>query len=154
MQNPSLHPIELFCNEVAANALMPTDIIRSIAPAEFHSSREVFKIAKTLGVSSYALLYRALNLNIISQENYKKIKKTADTEFSIFLKKEETKKLKQKENKGGPDYYLLQLNKNSRLFTQVVLDAFRSGWLEATIASNLLNTKVNNFRKLEMYMQK
>ena len=49
-------------------------------------------------------------------------------------------KQKDKEKKGGPNPYLLRLNKNSRLFTQTVLDAFRGGFVEPTQASNLLNT--------------
>jgi len=38
---------------------------------------------------------------------------------------------------------LLRLNKNSRLFTQIVLDAFRGGNIQPTLASSLLNTQVN-----------
>ncbi len=58
-------------------------------------------------------------------------------------------KLKQKLNSGGPNPYLLRLNKNSRLFTQVVLDALRGGFVQPTQASLLLGTPVNNFHKLE-----
>ncbi|MEA3448541.1 MAG: hypothetical protein U9Q98_08870 [Bacteroidota bacterium] len=54
--------------------------------------------------------------------------------------------------KGGPNYYLLQLNRNSRLFTQTVLDEYRGGNIEPTDASNLLNIKVNKFPKLEAQM--
>jgi len=59
-----IHPVELFCNEVAANALMPKEIVFSFGSASFQTSKDVFKAAKQLGVSSFALLVRALNLNI------------------------------------------------------------------------------------------
>ena len=145
------HPVELFCNEVAAIALMPNEIVLAFDSSSFLSSKEVFKVARQLGVSSFALLVRALNLNIISTPAYHKIKGQADIDYADYLKREAEKKARQKEkdNKGGPNYFLLQLNRNSRLFTQTVLDAFRGGFTEPTLASNLLNVQVNKFQKLE-----
>mgnify|MGYP001151302309 CR=1 FL=1 len=70
---------------------------------------------------------------------------------SLANEKEEFTK-KQKEKLGGPNYFLLQLNRNSRLFTQTVLDAFRGGVIEPSLASNLLNVQVNKFSKLEAQM--
>lgn len=150
------HPVELFCSEVAANALMPKETVLSFDTASFQSSKEVFKIARQLGVSSFALLVRALNLGIISAPAYQKLKKQADIDFAEYLKKEAIKKAKQKEKEkpGGPNYYLLQLNRNSRLFTQKVLDAFRGGFIEPTLASNLLNVQINKFQKLESQLYK
>ena len=77
-------------------------------------------------------------------------------EYKAFLKREEEKKARQesREKKGGPNPYLLRLNKNGRLFTQIVLDAFRGGNVEATLASNLLNTPVNKFSSLEAQLYK
>lgn len=148
-QKDKFHPVELFCNEVAANALMPKEIILNFDSASFNNSKDVFKVAKQLGVSSFALLVRALNLNIISLPIYQKLKKQADIDFAEYLKREAEKKAKQKDKQGGPNYFLLQLNRNSRLFTQTVLDAFRGGFIEPTLASNLLNVQVNKFSKLE-----
>ncbi len=145
------HPVELFCNEVAANALMPKEIVLSFDSISFQTYKDVFKVAKQLGVSSFALLVRALNLNFISTTTYQKLKKQADIDYAMFLKREAEKKAKQKEKDkpGGPNYFLLQLNRNSRLFTQTVLDAFRGGFIEPTLASSLLNVQVNKFPKLE-----
>jgi Zn-dependent peptidase ImmA (M78 family) len=145
------HPVELFCNEVAANALMPKEIVLSFDSTSFQTSKDVFKVAKQLGISSFALLVRAWNLNIISTPTYQKLKKQAYIDYAESLKREAEKKAKQKEkdNPGGPNYYLLQLNRNSRLFTQTVLDAFRGGFIEPTLASNLLHVQVNKFQKLE-----
>ena len=122
-------------------------------PKFFNNSKYVFKAAKTLGVSSFAFLVRALNLNLISPSSYHNLKRQADIDYQAFLKKEAEKKaaqkLKQKENPGGPNPYLLKLNKNSRLFTQVVLDSLRSGFVQPTQASLLLGIPVNNLHKLE-----
>lgn len=150
------HPVELFCNQVAANALIPHELISNLDSNIYQNAREVFKVAKTIGVSSFAFLVRAFNMNIISDTTYQKLKREAEIDFSAFLKKEAEKKAKQKDkNKpGGPNYYLLQLNRNSRLFTQTILDAFHGGFIEPTVASNLLNVQVNKFRKLEAQLFK
>jgi len=148
------NPIELFCNEVAANALMPKEFIDSLDAKAFSNAKEVFKNAKIIGVSSFSLLVRALNLKIISLNAYKQLKHLIDVEFNEFVKREEAKKIKQKEKEktSGPNYFLLHLNRNSRLFTQTVLDAFRGGVIEPSMASNLLNVQVNKFPKLEAQM--
>jgi len=148
-----VNSIELFCNEVAGNALIPNESISKINKSIFIDSDEVFKVAKTFGVSSFAFLVRAFNLNIISLPVYQNLKEQATKDYQEFLKKESEKKmllkLKQKIKSGGPNPYLLRLNKNSRLFTQVVLDSLRSGFVQPTQASLLLGTSVNNFHKLE-----
>ena len=81
------HPVELFCNEVAAIALMPNEIVLAFDSSSFLSSKEVFKVARQLGVSSFALLVRALNLNIISTPAYHKIKGQADIDYADYLKR-------------------------------------------------------------------
>lgn len=148
--------IELFCNEIAANVLMPETIIKNLEMSVYKDSKSVFKTARAIGVSSFSFLVRALNLNIISLPVYKRLKTESDVDFKEFLKKEVEKKAKQKakENSGGPNYFLLQLNRNSRLFTQTVLDSFKGGSIEPTLASNLLNVQTNKFPKLEAQLYK
>ncbi len=155
-QKDKFNPIELFCNEVAANALIPENLIRSLDKSTFNNSKEVFKAAKIFGVSSFAFIVRALNLKIINISDYQKLKRETDKDFDAFLLREAEKKAKQreKEKPGGPNYFLLQLNRNSRLFTQTVLDAFRNGFIEPTQASSLLNVQVNKFSKLEAQLYK
>jgi Zn-dependent peptidase ImmA (M78 family) len=147
------NPIELFCNEVAANALMPVEIILNVDRRVFRNSQEIFNVAKNLGVSSFAFLARALNLQLVSKSEYNTLKRQAEIHYQAFIKREAEKKaalkLKRKEKPGGPNPYLLRVNKNSRLFTQVVLDALRSGFVQPTQASFLLGTPSNNFHKLE-----
>ncbi|MBI9038510.1 MAG: ImmA/IrrE family metallo-endopeptidase [Bacteroidales bacterium] len=148
------NPVELFCNEVAANALMPKEFIENLVRKTFDNAKEVFKNAKSVGVSSFALLVRALNLNVISLNSYKKLKVELNHEYNEFIKREAEKKARQKEKgkSNSPIYYPLIINRNGRLFTQIVLDAFHGGYIEPTKASNLLNVKVNKFPKLEEQM--
>ena len=148
------NPVERFCNEVTANVLMPKEFYRSMDLKTFNNSKSVFREAKNLGVSSYAFIVRALNLSIISLEHYQILKDQVQKDFNDFLIREEEKKQKAKQREGGPNPYLLRVNKNSRLFTQYVLDAFRGGNIEPTQASTLLNTSINNFSKLELQIYK
>lgn len=157
-QRDKLHPIEIFCNQVAANALIPASVIKNFESSVFDSSTGIFSSAKKMGVSSFAFLYRAYSLELISADKYRKLKKDADTDFKAFLLREAEKKAKlkerQKEKPGGPSYYMLLVNKNSHLFTRVVMDAFRGGFIQPTQASSLLSTQVNNFSKLEAWLYK
>lgn len=150
------HKIELFCNEIAANVLIPEVIIKNLDKSVFKDSKSVFNTARAIGVSSFSFLVRALNLNMISLPVYKRLKTQADVDFKEYLRKEAENKARQKakENSGGPNYFLLQLNRNSRLFTQTILDSYRSGFIEPTLASNLLNVQTNKFPKLEAQLYK
>lgn len=143
------HPVELFCNQVAANALMPRELVIQMGAETFESNKHVFQQAKELGVSSLALLVRFLKLNLISQDKYQILEDEARNEFEYFLAKEEERKLIQKQKEGGPDPYLLRLNKNSKLFTRIVMDSFNNGTITPSIASSLLNTQINKFQKFE-----
>lgn len=145
------HPVELFCNEIAANALMPAEFFEGLNANTFSNAKLLFRTARMLGVSSFALLVRSFNLNKITDFNYHRLKHDAEAEFAAFLQREAEKKQKLKETKKatGPDYYLLQLNRNGRLFTQTVIDSFKGGFIEPTMASQLLNIQVNKFPKLE-----
>jgi len=145
------HPVELFCNEVAATALMPQSFIATLPHDSFTSANEIFRSATKLGVSSFAFLARALNLGLISLERCRTLKKAADKAFSAFLQRHEEQTAKRKELKqpGGPDYYLLLANRNGHHFTRVVIDAFQGGIIQPTEASTLLSTSINKFPKLE-----
>jgi Zn-dependent peptidase ImmA (M78 family) len=147
------HPVEAFCNEVAANALIPLEYISDIRN-HITTPEIVYQYSRKLGVSSYAFMIRALKVNLISIDEYSILKAQAEAGFQEYLEKEKEKKAKQKEKDGGPSPYLLRLNKNGRLFTQIVLDAYKGGFVDPNIASFLLNTPTNKFPKLEAQLYK
>lgn len=148
----STHPVERFCNAVAAHALMPDSMMTELDPSQFTSSRSIYSVAQEYGVSSWALLVRALDRGLVSQADYRSMKTIMDREFKEHQRIEAERSEGRERSKGGPNPYLLRLNKNGRLFTQIVLDAFRGGVIQPTLASSLLNTPVNNFQKFEAIM--
>jgi Zn-dependent peptidase ImmA (M78 family)/transcriptional regulator with XRE-family HTH domain len=148
------HKVERFCNEVAASALMPEKLLRSENISEFSDLKDLSAVSRKYGVSSFALLVRLLNLNIISNGRYQNLKQLAAAEYNSYIVKEAEQREKQKTREGGPNYYLLQCNKNGRLFTQIVLDAYRGGNINPTLASDLLNVRITKFQKLEAQLYK
>lgn len=146
------HPTERFCNQVAAHALMPERAMERLEASLFSSSGSIAQIAGRFGVSSLALLIRAHGRGLVSDATYNGLKSTLEKEINDYLRAQAAKTETKPKSKTGPSYYLLQLNRNGRLFTQVVLDSFRSGIIQPTLASSLLNAPVNGFAKFEKYM--
>lgn len=148
------HPVELFCNEVAANALMPASLMDALERVVFDSNRTVLRVARNMGVSPFAFLVRALKHGCITLEKHHVLRRSAETGYRAFLKMEEEKYAQRKldGSKGGPSYYLLQLNRNGRAFTRAVIDAFREERIQPTEACRLLNTRINRFEKYEALM--
>ena len=151
-QAPNTNPIERFCNSVAAHALMPDRVMASLSASQFTHSGSIAQIAEHYGVSSWALLVRAHGRGLVTDAGYHSMKATLDKEFKEYVRALAEKNKAKERSKGGPNPYLLRLNKNGRLFTQIVLDAFRGGVIQPTLASSLLNTPVNNFSKFEAIM--
>ena len=147
-----LNPVELFCNEVASQALMPASVMDKLYNDSFLSAEATYAAARQFGVSSFAFLVRALDLQKITLSQYRQLKKHADQAFHAYMTKEEEKKLKMKAKEDGPSAYMLRTIRNGYLFTRFVMDAFRGGFIEPTQASSLLNTSINKFSKLEAYV--
>ncbi|MEO8733372.1 MAG: XRE family transcriptional regulator [Flavobacteriales bacterium] len=145
-------PIERFCNAVAAHALMPDRVMEQLEASLFTNSRSIAQVAERYGVSSLALLIRAYGRRLVSDAAFHSMRSTMEKEFKEHLRELAAKAAMKPKSKNGPSYYLLQLNRNGRLFTQVVLDAFRSGAIQPTVASGLLNAPVNGFSKFEKFM--
>ncbi|MGE5412257.1 MAG: ImmA/IrrE family metallo-endopeptidase [Clostridiales bacterium] len=143
-------PVELFCNEVAANVLLPDYLFKEIPSVTFNNIAEIYKVSKKYGVSSFPLLIRALDLKIINIKEYNHLKAEAEIKYNEYLKIKQTKK----KSDNHPDYYLLHLYRNGKLFTQTVLDAFKGGHIESNLASSLLNIQINKFNKLEAQLYK
>lgn len=148
------HPVELFCNEVAATALIPAAGISLIDFSGIQYS-EIYRQSRKWGVSSFAFLVRAFNLGLLSIDQYRSLRDEAEHNFQLFLKQEEIKKVRSKElGNKGPNYFITQLSKNGRMFTQTVLEAYKGGQVSSSIASQLLHIKVNKFSSLETLLYK
>lgn len=150
----SYHPVELFCNEVAAIALIPA---AGISQIEFSKIQypEIYRQSRKWGVSSFAFLVRAYNLRLLTIDQFHSLKDEAEHNFQQYLKQKELKKAKGKElGSSGPNYFVTQLSKNGRMFTRTVLEAYKEGQVSSSVASQLLHVKVNKFSSLETLLYK
>lgn len=125
--------IELFCNKVAAELLLPQHIfVREWMRSE-NVDTNCNIIAKKYHVSYFVALKRAYDLNFIDYMTYKTYYENAMSEW-------EENKARKNDNKGG-DYYRTKGAKESKLFSQAVVSATLEGKLLYRDAFKLLNIK-------------
>ncbi len=143
------NPIEILCNRVTAEILMPKDEInRILKTVRFLEVETVETIAKNIKVSSFALIVRLLNLKLISNEQFINYRSVFNEKYEEYLERQE----KKPKSKGGPNYYILQIRKNSKTFTSNVYGYYKSGKISGSEANKLLNIKISNFSKLEKFL--
>jgi len=127
---------EIFCNEVAAEFLVPAaDFLQAWAhEAEWRSN---LHLSARFHVSPLVIARRALTLALIDQE-----------EFRLYYK-EAIGKAKSK-NSGGGDFYLNAAVRNSRLLSRAVVHETLSGRMLLRDAGKLLGippNKIPNYEK-------
>lgn len=142
-------PIEVLCNRVTAEILMPKSSFASILKNyKTITSSVIEKIAKEIRVSSFALSVRMLNLNIISELQFNQFRKVFKEKYDEYLEIQANKP----KQKGGPSYYLLKIRKNSKAFTSYIYGYYKSGKITGYEANKLLDIKVSNFKNLEKHL--
>ena len=125
---------------------MPEKKIRSLFKSNSEITHELIeRKAREIKVSSFALLVRLVNMNIISTTIFNSYKKVFNEKYEDYLEIQ----AKKPEKKGGPSYYILKIRKNSRAFTSFIYGNYKSGKISGYEANKLLDIKVSNFKKLE-----
>ena len=139
-------PVEIFCNKVAANALLPESEISTIASVyDVTNFEKIEQLSKRFGVSNLTLLFRLYDLKHLSQHQFGGMKRMADLRFEAYERGQAAKGNKT----GTPDYYMLQLRRNGRAFSQLVMDYYKGGQISGREASNLLKVKLDKFPSFE-----
>ncbi len=149
--NRKIDPVEIFCNKVAANALLPKEAMVSAGEIyDLTRFDNVEQIARRYGVSNLTLLFRLHELGIINKRQFGGLKKIADLRFEAYEKKQAEGDKKS----GDVNYYILQVRRNGKAFSQLVLDFYRGGQITGVEASHLLRVKLSNFSNFEQYVYK
>lgn len=142
--------IEIFCNKVAAAALMPADELLSHdvirAQPRTHvawSDSDLHRLANTFKVSREAVLVRLLDLGRTSYDFYLYRRRR-------FLQEYEERRLddEQREDFHPGPYWRRLLRRHGRLYAQLVLDAYHGRHLTLHDACVLLDTKVRHVERL------
>ncbi|MBP6334524.1 MAG: ImmA/IrrE family metallo-endopeptidase [Bacteroidia bacterium] len=146
-----LHPVEKFCNEVALKILMPEEDLKLFIPENVEVLfKHISKAGRKLGLSNKDVSIRAAQLGLLPESKLKEYVKTSDELWKDFLYKESRKP----KSSGGPNYYIMQLRRNSKAFANVIMDSYKRGRLNGSDASRLLNVREANFGKFETYIYK
>jgi Zn-dependent peptidase ImmA (M78 family)/transcriptional regulator with XRE-family HTH domain len=140
--------IEVFCNKVAANAVLEEQIFQqewSNQNPDWSIEDKIQHISGALKVSEEVVARRLLERNIIPRELYQELRQSYQDRWEEFELRE---RQKMKSSKGGPSYYVTSVARNGYAFSQTVIGAFLAGDVSGRDASSLLDVKVNNLRRL------
>lgn len=131
--------IERFCNQVAAELLVPRTGFERLWVSNDISSN-VRRIAAFFRVSAVVVLMRAYEL---SKVDYSIFSELMDAEYERFQRYEAQKE--QEETTGN--FWASFTARNGRRLTKSVVASFREGHLLYTEAASLLGLKVKTFNK-------
>ncbi len=130
--------IEIFCNKVTANVLMPGS---SFQGHPYQDYEAVGEIAEKFHVSKLAVIYRVWNLELINEQQFKEFKEQSQEEY-------EKSGGKQKKAVEGGGFYNSFFKRTGRLYTEIVMEAYRGMEIRFTEASSLLGMyKLKNLMK-------
>ncbi|WP_340619681.1 ImmA/IrrE family metallo-endopeptidase [Xenorhabdus siamensis] len=137
--------IEAFCNKVAANILMPTNLFIH----QWNNEKENFNdvtyvnkyVAKFFRISEYACAIKAKDLKLISNEAFSQIKKECISRAD----------LNQKSSNGGSSYNTIPY-RNSNKVTDAVLYQTMSQKLPLREAGRVLNISADTV--IELYKKR
>lgn len=142
--------IEVFCNAVAGETLVPRDWLVSTAlykqnTNEFDWTNEAIKIlADNFCVSRPVILTRLLNQGRISEKYYRQFINKLSKEFEDSKREE-----KDKEKKGGPNYYTLKLSEVGKNFATLVINSYHQDKIGLVEVSKYLGVKATHFSRIE-----
>lgn len=127
-------PIELFCNSIAAEALVPQAefLNRWRSPV---TSERIQQLAQHFFVSTLVILRRAKELDQINTSQF----------FTLL---EQERKKRTKEKPSGGDYYRNVKARHGSNFTEAVLQDVRQGKTGYRDAARLLDVKVRALEKM------
>jgi Zn-dependent peptidase ImmA (M78 family)/DNA-binding XRE family transcriptional regulator len=148
MEYDDYDPIEVKCNKIAANVLLPKELFIQAIEQRYGDSFDENSIVNYLSnkykLSRTMIARRLLEFNYITSKRYAEM-----TE----VYKEEWEKMKviyeKKEGKSfGPSPYLMKTIHNGKSLTKYVLSMYQSQRISSSTASELLGTKINKFQDL------
>ena len=140
--------LEKVCNKVATEFLAPRAAIETAwrESKDRDLTNAIEEIAKDFSISRAAVAHRLWTLNFITKEQWWSL-------YNSYQKQWKESKEKNKNQKGGPNYYTLKKNQLGSSIIKTVLGALDSGELTYTRASQILGVKAKGFDRLREGVQ-
>lgn len=134
--------IELFCNGVAAELLVPKSKFLSEWGKTSSVEDNLYALVRTYRVSSLVILRRAIDLKLISSDTYRR---AYDKEIEI-IKSHESHAAE--EGGSGGNFYSTFFLRNSDILTTALVSSALEGKVLYRDASRLLGVQVNTLYKI------
>jgi Zn-dependent peptidase ImmA (M78 family)/DNA-binding XRE family transcriptional regulator len=142
-QAPS-HVIETFCNQVAAELLVPANEFERLwTHTAGSNSTRVESLTRRFRVSTPVILRRAHELNRITQVEFYRLWKEHQDKVAALEKRDDAE-----EESSGGNFYNTFFARNSRKLTQAVVDLERVGKIGRLQAARLLSVRTATIPKL------
>lgn len=143
----SNNAIEIWCNAVAAELLVPSVIMRKEYNVNADVPVEAARLAGLFKVSSQVILRRMYDVGGLTRTSFQK-----EYDMEVHLAAERQKKKKEemkKAKKSGGNYYNTVLARSGRRFTRAILANTREGKTEPVVLRRLLDVwKTSSLEKL------
>jgi len=141
--------IETFCNNVAAQILLPDDEIRILehvggSGVPFDEAKQTISdFALGRKVSGSMVAYRLFRKKIISAKVWEELKSSFQQDWKSSEAKRKRKK-KQSKSKGGPNYYVVRRDRLGKALLDLVDRSLEDNEITYTKAGKVLGVKPGN----------
>jgi Zn-dependent peptidase ImmA (M78 family)/transcriptional regulator with XRE-family HTH domain len=146
--------IEIFCNQVAAAALMPLDAFRAEPalqnpPADRRWSEATIRgLSEKYSASQEAVVRRLYSVGLADWDFLQEKGAEYRAAFQAFREEQKRKRLEEKRS-GGPSHYRMKVRDLGRGFIESALDAYYRRAITGSDLSEYLEIKLNGLPKLE-----
>lgn len=151
-ESGSERAIEVYCNAVAAEVLMPEvaflsdPVVAGTAPREW-DDEELVHLSQRFSVSREAALRRLVTLGRATMDFYLSKREAYLVEYEE--RREDERRRRREGQGGGPLPHRMAMRDRGRPYMRLVLDAYHRDTLSAASASTLLGLKTKWFSSLE-----
>ncbi len=146
--------IEIFCNQVAAAALMPLDTFRAEPalqnpPADGRWSEDTIRgLSEKYSASQEAVVRRLHSVGLADWDFLQEKEAEYRAAFREF-REEQRRKRHEEQRSGGPGPYRMKVRDLGRGFIESALDAYHRRAITGSDLSEYLEIKLNRLPKLE-----
>jgi len=130
-------PVEIFCNKVAAQVLVPKDTFLNDWRSDYSVDHNIYALVRKYRVSSVVILRRALELEKISRDI-----------FFEYYQQEINRYTSRISEESGGDFYRTLFARNSKILSRAILTSLYEGNVLYRDAARLLGVKVNRLKQI------
>ncbi|CAN5757753.1 XRE family transcriptional regulator [soil metagenome] len=142
--------IEVFCNAIAGETLVPTDWLQNIPVVRQHKNKsewsddKLYNLAEHFGVSREVTLRRLLTIGKTTESFYKQKREQYQAEYRIKVNQDTA----EKKSIRVPQHYKI-INQTGRKFAKLVIDSYNQNKISLLDVSEFLGTKLKHLPKIE-----